>query len=58
MFDRIDRIMDHVSRHRAKYAAGATTLVFLRLMYLRGQEWNEFLKEQGIYDEFYAGQED
>jgi hypothetical protein len=59
MRNKLNSIKNHVSAHRAAYAAGATATAAGYLMYKRAQEWNEFLKEHGIYDEFYSiGMED
>lgn len=47
-------VKNHVIRHRGKYSAGTTALVFLWLMIYRANEWTEFLVEKGIDpDEFF-----
>jgi len=52
-------VKNHVYRHRAKYAVGGTSLVFLWLMTKRAEQWNDFLAEKGIDpSEFYLTPED
>lgn len=48
-------IRNHVRRHRAKYAVGATLTVVAYGTIKRAKQWNEFLNEHGLLDEFYAG---
>jgi hypothetical protein len=54
MREKLTILKNHVSRHRAAYAAGATATAAGYLFVKRAQEWNEFLKEHGVYDEFYT----
>lgn len=41
-------VKNHVHRNRAKYAAGATFAVMLKLQMHTATQWTEFLKEKGI----------
>jgi len=52
--------ISHVERHRAKYAAGATFVatVWLFNKIDRKAQWDAFLEEKGLTDEFYTPFED
>jgi len=39
---------NHIYRNRARYAAGATFIVMLRMQYLASSQWEEFMIEKGI----------
>jgi hypothetical protein len=58
MCNRINQLKNHVYNNRGKYAMLSTAVVFTWIASQRAKEWNEFLKEQGVYDEFYAGREE
>lgn len=45
--------VEHVSANRAKYSAAATASAFVVLMYKRAEQWNTFLDEHGLREEFY-----
>jgi len=57
MRDKLNLIKNHIHHHRAKYAAGASavaTATAAGIVGIKvGKEWNEFLKEQGVYDAFH-----
>lgn len=61
MRDKLTSIKEHVHNHRAKYAAAtatvATASVALGIGVRVGREWNEFLKEYGVYDAFHGIEE-
>lgn len=42
------RIMNHVYRHRGKYAVLTTAMVFMYLQSQASKEWTEFMVEKGI----------
>lgn len=43
-----------VSRHRVAIAVTLTAALAVKLQMRNAQEWNEFLKEHNLFDEFYA----
>lgn len=49
-------VKNHVVRNRAKYAfvAGATSTVYVLNKTDRVAQFNDFLEEKGLLDEFYA----
>jgi hypothetical protein len=52
------KVKNHVVKHRAKYAATATAVVALKLQMQTAKQFNAFLQEKGLYEEYYAiGQE-
>lgn len=54
MKDKLTAVKAHILRNRAKYAIAGTATVLVGV-YVRKivPEWNEFLKEQGVYDAYY-----
>lgn len=46
-------VKNHIYRNRAKYAVVATLAVAGVAFVKRANEWNEFLDEKGLSDEFY-----
>jgi hypothetical protein len=54
MRSKMQSVKYHLLRHRFKYGVATGIAVSGYFIYKRGQEWNEFLNEHGIYDEFYA----
>lgn len=50
-----EKAKTHIVKHRAKYAyvAGFTTAVVLQKKIDRVSQWNAFLEEKGLTDEFY-----
>lgn len=52
MKDRLNRIKNHISKHRVKYGVGAAVTGVAVLVVKRAQEWNEFLEEEGVYDAY------
>jgi heme/copper-type cytochrome/quinol oxidase subunit 3 len=61
MRDKLTALKTHIHNHRAKYAAGAATLATATVggifVVARAKEWNEFLEEHGVYNEFYQIEE-
>lgn len=61
MRDKLNSIKVHVHNHRAKYAAGAATLATATVggifVVARAKEWNEFLEEHDLYNQFYQIEE-
>lgn len=51
-----NRVTTHVTNHRAKYAFVAGFVSCGTLLYKmdRVSEWNKFLEEKGLTEEFYA----
>lgn len=48
------KVKTHVIKHRAKYAAAATAAVALKLQFKTANEFNAFLAEKGLLEEYYA----
>lgn len=46
----------HLNRHRGKYAAAATAAACFALSRKSVNDWNEFLKENDLYETYYAGE--
>ena len=46
-------IENHVATHRAKYATAVTAITAFALSRRAVKQWNEFLEEKGLLDEFY-----
>ena len=44
---------NHIRRNRAKYAAGATFVASLALHYRIASSWNDYLRDQGLLQDFY-----
>lgn len=58
--ERVSPVANHVYRNRGRYAftAGAVAATYVLGKRDRVAEWNQFLEEKGLTDEFYAlGQE-
>jgi hypothetical protein len=53
MYNKFHSVKEHVIRNRAKYAAGATFMVMLRLQFHTASEFNAFLKEHDLFDKYY-----
>jgi hypothetical protein len=51
-----EKVLNHVTRHRAKYAfvAGATTATIVLNKMDRVAQFNAFLEEKGLTDEYYT----
>jgi len=54
MKDKLTSIKNHVAKHRGKYGVAFGLSVGIALNRLALVQHNEFLKEHGLYDEFYA----
>lgn len=52
MKDRLNRIKNHVVKHRIKYGIGAAITGVTVLVVKRAQEWHEFAVEEGVYDAY------
>lgn len=50
---KVVRTRNHIRHHRAKYASAATLTVCAYLAVKRADEWNEFLAEHDLTEEFY-----
>lgn len=58
MHNRIRSYKEHVVRYRGRYAALATFLVMMKLQFKTAAEFNAFLKEHDLYEQYYEiGQE-
>jgi hypothetical protein len=57
MFEKITstprKVKNHVVKHRAKYAVAATAAVALKLQFHTANEFNTFLAEKGLLEEYY-----
>jgi hypothetical protein len=57
MFEKITstprKVKDHVVKHRAKYAVAATAAVALKLQFRTANQFNTFLEEKGLLEEYY-----
>lgn len=51
-------VKNHVHKHRAKYAVVTTAAAFTALMMRNAEDWNNFLKEHNLYDEYYKTEEE
>lgn len=51
------KVKNHVVRHRAKYATVATTVVMVKLQTDAVNRFNDFLKEKGLYEEYWTIEE-
>ena len=58
MKDKIRRLKNHVVLHRGAYSSIATSIVLGYFITKRAEEWNAFLEEHGLMDEFYGPLED
>jgi len=47
------KVKNHVVKHRAKYACAATAAITLRLQMHVAHQFNTFLEEKDLLDEFY-----
>lgn len=54
---KITAIKEHLHRNRAKYAFAAGFLACYAITNRARNEWNEFLEERGLTDEFYLPEE-
>jgi hypothetical protein len=50
MKDRLITIRNHVTKHRFKYGVAAGVIATVSYARLVTHEWDEFLREQGVYD--------
>lgn len=55
---KLTSVKNHVSRNRGKYAFAAGFLSCYAITNGARKQWNEFLDEKGLTDEFYAPEED
>ena len=55
--DKAVAVKQHVSKHRAKYAAGATFAGCFAAHYYIASAWNKYLDDLGLLEEFYADPE-
>lgn len=55
MKDKLEALKHHIHDRRGRYAAAGTVTLFLALGYRNTKEWNEFLKEHGVYDAYHEG---
>jgi len=53
MKNKIARTRKFVSDHRVAIAVVATASVGIALQMRNAREWNEFLKEHNLFDEYY-----
>jgi hypothetical protein len=57
MKNKAQRLKNHVSRHRAKYAAASTAVVittgYLKLQMYNAETLNAFLEKHDLLDEYY-----
>lgn len=58
MNDKLTAVRNHVSRNRAKYAFVAGFAACFAMTQGARSQWNEFLDEKGLTDEFYSLEED
>lgn len=47
----------HVIRNRAKYAVAGTLTVCVAIQYKAATQWNDFLKENDLFEKFYQEQD-
>lgn len=48
------RVQYHIQKHRAKYAVAATAATAYAISRKSVNDWNAFLVEHNLVDEFYA----
>lgn len=54
MNEKIEAARTHIRKHRAKYAAAVTLVTCLVVHRLAVNEWNEFLDEYDLTEEYYG----
>jgi hypothetical protein len=54
MRDKLNSVKNHVVKHRFKYGVATGLTAGMYLCYRSAAVHNEFLKEHGLYDEFYT----
>ncbi|QAU06271.1 hypothetical protein SEA_RICKMORE_37 [Gordonia phage Rickmore] len=57
MNEKLITAKNHVLRNRAKYAVAATVTVCVAVQYKAASQWNEFLKENDLFEKFYQEQD-
>lgn len=53
MREKIENLKNHIHRNRGKYGVATGIAISGYLAVKRAEQWNEFLQEHNLYDEFY-----
>lgn len=51
--NKLKTLQNHIYRNRAKYAAATTLAVCVAIRLHSAKEWNAFLEDHNLLDEFY-----
>ena len=54
MNQKLNNVKNHIHRNRAKYAVAGTLTACLALQITAARQWNTFLDEKGLKEEYYA----
>ncbi|QAU06744.1 hypothetical protein SEA_AFLAC_39 [Gordonia phage Aflac] len=57
MNEKLIAAKNHVHRNRAKYAVAATLTACVAVQYKAATQWNNFLKENDLFEKFYQEQD-
>jgi hypothetical protein len=50
-------LKEHIQRRKVMYAVIGTSAFAIYVQYKTAQQWNNFLKEEGLYDKYYNSEE-